>query len=154
MFRFTINNHKHTQFRWDWISLVFPVCSFISMAWESAAAKGGWLGRSPILSLGYAMYIAWPTIMPPLLCSMKKPHASQWPSLCLLIRCSSFFLPWFPQKEDPRLQAVVKLDLSSYANYTSTPAQATQAPDEGPVYSLPVSLLLPALAHVGPSVWQ
>lgn len=48
----------------------------------------------------------------------------------------------------------MELDLSSYANYTSPPAQATQAPDKGPLYSLPVSLLLPALAHVGPSVWQ
>lgn len=62
--------------------------------------------------------------------------------------------PQFLQKEDPPLQAVIKLDLSSYANYASPPAQATQAPGKGPLYSFPVSLLLPALAHVDQSVWQ
>lgn len=45
----------------------------------------------------------------------------------------------------------MRFDLSSCA---SPPAQATRTPDRGLRYSCPVSLLLAALAHVGPSVWQ
>lgn len=51
--------------------------SFICMAWESAAAEGGWLGHSPIPSRGYVMHTAHPTIIPLLPCSMKRPHVSQ-----------------------------------------------------------------------------
>ena len=72
--------------------------------------------------------------------------------------CSSDTTPYSspssPRRKIPPLQAVMKLDLSSYANYASPPAQATQAPDKGPLYSLPISLLLAALAHMGLSVWQ
>lgn len=56
-----------------------------------------------------------------------------------------------PQKENPSLWAVMRLDLSISAACASPPAQPAH---KEPLYSLPVPLLLPALAHVGQAVWQ
>lgn len=86
-----------------------PVCSFISMAWESAAAKGGWLGHSPILSLGHVMHIACPTIIPPLPCSTKKPmQVNDYLSVCSSGAPASSS-PSFPRRKIPLLRLLRNL---------------------------------------------